>query len=104
MNSGKVLLGLLAGVAAGAVVGILFAPDKGTSTRKKIAKKSNDYVDGLGDQFNDFIEMVTERFESVVSEATRMAEQGKQKAEDGVRKVEDSMHKTHDGVFKAAKV
>ena len=39
MNSGKVVLGVLAGLAAGAALGILFAPDKGTATRKKISKK-----------------------------------------------------------------
>ena len=37
MNSGKLVLGLLAGLAAGAVLGILFAPEKGTETRLKIA-------------------------------------------------------------------
>jgi gas vesicle protein len=36
-NSGKILAAVAAGIAAGAVLGILFAPDKGTETRKKIA-------------------------------------------------------------------
>ena len=32
MKSGKVVVGVLFGLAAGALMGILFAPDKGTRT------------------------------------------------------------------------
>lgn len=42
MSKGKFLSGLLFGAAAGAVAGILLAPDKGTETRKKMVKKAND--------------------------------------------------------------
>ena len=42
MGAGKVFASVLAGAAAGAVLGILFAPDKGTETRRKIAEKGSD--------------------------------------------------------------
>jgi gas vesicle protein len=79
MNSGKVVLGLLAGVAAGALLGILFAPDKGTETRKKISKKGEDYVDAIKDKFNEFLESITEKFDQVKDDVTEFAEKGKAK-------------------------
>lgn len=68
MSNGKVFLGVLAGVATGALLGILFAPDKGCETRKKIAKKGKDYVDDLKEKMNEVVEDVTSKFESVVKE------------------------------------
>jgi len=81
MNSGKIILGVLAGVAVGATLGVLFAPKKGSSTRKRISRKSNEYVNELEGKFNEFIDGVTEKFETVKAEATRMTETGKHKAE-----------------------
>lgn len=65
MSSGKVLLGLLAGVAAGALLGVLFAPDKGTVTRKKIVKKGEDYADVLTEKFNEFLDTLSEKYDDV---------------------------------------
>ena len=84
MNSGKVLLGVLAGVAAGAALGILFAPDKGSSTRKNIAKKGSDYADELGEKFNGFIDSITDKSDTVKQEAMNMVEKGKQKLNDAI--------------------
>lgn len=65
MSSGKVLLGVLAGVAAGALIGILFAPDKGTETRKKIVEKGEDYVDGLKEKVNSLIDEVGKKMDGM---------------------------------------
>lgn len=65
MNSGKVALGVLAGVAAGAILGILFAPAKGSETRQKIAGKGDDMKDALKDKFDEFMNTITEKIEKV---------------------------------------
>jgi gas vesicle protein len=82
MSSGKVLLGLLAGVAVGALLGVLFAPDKGSVTRKKIAKKGEDYADDLKEKFNEFLENISEKFEEVKEDVSDFAEKAKTKPED----------------------
>jgi gas vesicle protein len=68
MNSGKVVLGVLAGVAVGAVLGILFAPDKGTETRKKISRKGEDAVDEIAEKFDELLNSLTEKIDAVKEE------------------------------------
>ena len=50
MSTGKVVLGTLAGVATGGILGILFAPEKGSVTRKKISRKGEDLWGDLKDE------------------------------------------------------
>ena len=70
MNSGKVLLGIVGGAAAGALIGVLFAPDKGSNTRKKILDSSKDYVDDLKGKLEGLVQNATNRYDSYVSDAT----------------------------------
>ncbi len=69
MESGKVALGILGGVAAGALLGILFAPSKGKKTRKKILNKGKDYAEDLKDKFDDLLTSVSNKYESFLTEA-----------------------------------
>lgn len=49
-NKSTVIVPILIGAAAGLVLGILFAPDKGKSTRNKIKTKVLDTTHELSDQ------------------------------------------------------
>ncbi|KOY84452.1 hypothetical protein AD998_20865 [bacterium 336/3] len=82
MNSGKVVLGVLFGVAAGTLMGILFAPEKGSVTRKNILNKGGDYADAWKEKLNEVVNNVVSKFESTWKEAENMAMKAKGKSED----------------------
>lgn len=49
-NSG-IVLGLLAGAAIGSLLGVLFAPEKGCETRKRVRRKAEDLLDEASEQY-----------------------------------------------------
>jgi gas vesicle protein len=89
MAAGKILLGVIAGAAAGALLGVLFAPDKGSATRQKLSKKGEDYVNGLKDKFSEFLDRVTEDVESIKEKGKEYANQGMDMMDKGKAKMEE---------------
>ena len=93
MSTEKVVLGVLAGAATGALLGILFAPAKGTVTRRAIVRKSERQVDDLKDKFNEFIDNITEKFDRVKEEVVDFAEEAMAKSDEVEKEVKASKMK-----------
>lgn len=82
----KSLPGILIGLAVGAIVGLLLAPDSGKQTRGKIASDSDSFFKDLQDQlqsglesiksqYNDYVDSASEQSKDAVNQAKRKAKQ-----------------------------
>ncbi len=74
-KNGKILAAVAAGIAAGAILGILFAPDKGSETRKKINDEGKKLAEGMKgtflkgkEKFNDMKEGIESSVKSKLEE------------------------------------
>ena len=76
-NTGKLIGALALGTAIGAALGILFAPEKGSETRKKIAAKGNGLSDTMKEKVQDFLEKFKEEEEKVEDKANEFIAKGK---------------------------
>ena len=80
----KALVGFVVGLAAGAVAGLLLAPNSGQETRRKIADKTKDLSDDLSGQINTAISKLSDYVEKVQSEIKGVASSAVEKAKANV--------------------
>jgi gas vesicle protein len=76
-NSGKLIGAVLLGAAIGGALGILFAPDKGSETRKKISTKGSDLTDSMKEKFGEFVDKFKKEVETANNKINEFAENGK---------------------------
>jgi gas vesicle protein len=91
MKSNKLLLGVLAGVAAGALLGVLLSSDKGSKIRKQLAELGDGAVDEMKKKFNEITESVTGKLENDQKSMEKIATKVKTAVEDTKK---DVMHGT----------
>ncbi len=87
-DTGNILLAVLAGAAVGAGVGILFAPDKGSNTRKKIKDKVDETRHDL-----------TDRIAHAKDELTRTAKEKRDAFEDKLEETLSHMSYKADDII-----
>lgn len=82
MKNGNILLAAITSAISGAAIGILFAPDKGSRTRKKISKNSDEYLQSLKNDLDDIRRNLNKRVKETKKEAGEMSAEAKQKGEE----------------------
>lgn len=89
-GTGKLIGALVVGALAGAALGILFAPDKGSKTRSNI-------IDGAKDLTGDIKKKMTDEAAALRKKADELERMAKEKAEEVFDNVK---HKAEDAVKK----
>jgi gas vesicle protein len=70
-TTSKIIIGVLGAAAAGVVIGLLVAPEKGTDMRKKIRKTAGGWVDSLGQLWTRGKEFASGTGDSIKNKTTQ---------------------------------
>jgi gas vesicle protein len=88
MNStGKVILAIIGAAAAGAIIGMLVAPEKGSDLRKKISDATSDW----SNQLSQLLAQGKEQFQNLKNTATSEAENLTSESQERYNKVREKV-------------
>lgn len=87
MTTTKVLVGILGAAAAGLVIGMLIAPEKGADMRRNLKQTADDWVDEL----SNWVGKGKEYIDEVRSRAAGEVDQLQSEAEEGFDTMKDDL-------------
>lgn len=92
MKANKVVLGVLGGLAAGALLGVLLAPDKGSKTRQRILKKGKDYAGDAKEKMDNLAGVVNKSYKNLWQEGKNLINDSKEKLDHLKNKEVEDLH------------
>ena len=105
--AGSVTLAPFAGLAIGAVIGILFAPKPGKETRQELVEKGERFVElsresiaEFVEKTKDFAEAGKQKIEELKIAGEEIWEKGKNKLSDTAKKVKDIVEESKSAAKK----
>lgn len=76
-NTTRTFAALVLGTAIGGALGILFAPEKGSVTRRKLCGRGDDMLDTIEDKFIDFLKEMKNDVAMAKDNANDLIEKGR---------------------------
>ena len=97
-NSGSVLASLLAGAAVGVVLGLIFAPEEGKKTRKKLRIVAEDWSEQAREQYGKTAEMLKDQYHKTADKVKEQYHKYKEQASHSIADAEDDIQTELDGL------
>lgn len=102
----KIILAAAGGAIGGVIAGILFAPEKGTNTRKKLTKSGNEYLKKLNAEIDQINQEINKKTKSAKKGIQDLGENAREKGKSiyqNTRKLTSYDEWTKDELYDYAK-
>lgn len=92
MKARNIIIGALAGVAVGTLIGALYSTSQAEDLRNKAYRKGKGYSKDLKKLFNQFLESLNDRIENASEEGVNLLNKGKAESARMKDKIESALN------------